>query len=283
MLFREAPFADGSNFSNKGPQNVGSFTTKGIEFNINADIFRDTAFKWNLNFNTSTYERRIKELPAGDDLPQGWIGGGTGGAIQIHSQGWTPNSFYVYKQLYNAAGMPIEGVFADINGDGIVNENDRYIYKNPDPNILFGFQSNMSYKNFDLAFNLRASIGNKLYNNVNSANAYTNFLRDVGSTVGNIPTATFESGFASSGNNVIFSDYYIEDASFLRVDNITFGYTFPQTEKRKSTIRLTAGIQNPNFLLFTKYSGLDPEVFGGIDNTIYPRQEQILVGVNVKF
>ena len=283
LLFREAPFADGSNFSNKGPQNVGSFTTKGIEFNINADIFRDTDFKWNLNFNTSTYERRIKELPAGGDLAVGGIGGGTGGTIQIYREGWTPNSFYVYKQLYNAAGMPIEGVFADINGDGIVNENDRYIYKNPDPNILFGFQSNMSYKNFDLAFNLRASIGNKLYNNVNSANAYTNFLRDVGSTVGNIPTATFESGFASSGNNVIFSDYYIEDASFLRVDNITFGYTFPQTEKRKSTIRLTAGIQNPNFLLFTKYSGLDPEVFGGIDNTIYPRQEQILVGVNVKF
>jgi hypothetical protein len=141
----------------------------------------------------------------------------------------------------------------------------------------------MSYKNVDLSFNMRASLGNKNYNNVNSANAYTNLLSDVGGTIANVPSSTFDSNFTSSGNNVIFSDYYIEDASFLRVDNITLGYTFPQTATRKSTIRFTAGLQNPNFLLFTKYSGLDPEVFGGIDNTIYPRQEQFLLGVNVKF
>jgi iron complex outermembrane receptor protein len=282
LLF-EAPFADGSNFSNKGPQNLGSFTTKGIEFNVNADIFRDTNFKWNVNFNASTFERRIKSLPAGNNVPVGGIGGGTGGNIQILSEGWTPNSFYVYNQLYNIDGTPIEGAFADINGDKIVNENDRYIFNNPDPAALFGFQSNMSYKNIDLSFNMRASIGNKNYNNVNSSNAYTTLLSDVGGTIANVPSSTFDSNFTSSGNNVIFSDYYIEDASFLRVDNITLGYTFPQTETRKSTIRFTAGLQNPNFLLFTKYSGLDPEVFGGIDNTIYPRQEQFLLGVNVKF
>lgn len=283
LLYNDAPFADGSNFSNKGAQNSGSFTTKGIEFNINADILREGNFKWNVNFNASTYERRIKELPAGNNLLVGGIGGGTGGNIQIFSEGWTPFSYYVYKQLYNPNGTPIEGAFADINGDNLVNENDRYIYKNPDPAALLGFQSSMSYKNLDLSFNMRASIGNKAYNNVNSANAYTNFLQDVGSTVANVPSATFESNFASAGNNVIFSDYYIEDASFLRVDNITLGYTFPKTETRKAIIRVTAGMQNPDFLLFTKYSGLDPEVFGGIDNTIYPRQEQILLGVNVKF
>ncbi|NHM02942.1 SusC/RagA family TonB-linked outer membrane protein [Flavobacterium difficile] len=283
LLYNDAPFADGSNFSNKGAQNSGSFTTKGIEFNINADILREGNFKWNVNFNASTYERRIKELPAGNNLLVGGIGGGTGGNIQIFSEGWTPFSYYVYKQLYNPNGTPIEGAFADINGDNLVNENDRYIYKNPDPAALLGFQSSMSYKNLDLSFNMRASIGNKAYNNVNSANAYTNFLQDVGSTVANVPSATFESNFASAGNNVIFSDYYIEDASFLRVDNITLGYTFQKTETRKAVVRITAGIQNPDFLLFTKYSGLDPEVFGGIDNTIYPRQEQILLGVNVKF
>lgn len=283
LLFGNAPFADGSNFSNQGAQNLGSFTTKGIEFNLNADVLRGTTFKWNVNFNASTYQRRIKSLYAGSDTYVGGIGGGTGGTIQIFSEGWTPNSFYVYNQLYNQNGTPIEGAFADLNGDGIVNEKDRYIYKNPDPNLLLGFQSNMNYKNFDLAFNLRASFGNKMYNNVKSANAYTSLLSDVGGTVANVPSSTFDSNFTSTGNNVIFSDYYIEDASFVRVDNITLGYTFPQTEKRKSTIRLTAGIQNPNFLLFTDYSGLDPEVFGGIDNTIYPRQEQFLVGLNVKF
>ena len=283
LLFGNAPFADGSNFSNQGPQNLGSFTTKGIELNVNADIFRDTNFKWNVNFNASTYERRIKSLPAGNNVLVGDIGGGTGGKIQIFSEGWTPNSFYVYNQLYNSNGTPIEGAFADLNGDKIINENDRYIFNNPDPAALLGFQSSMNYKNIDLSFNMRASIGNKNYNNVNSANAYTSLLSDVGGTIANVPSSTFESNFTSTGNNVIFSDYYIEDASFLRVDNITLGYTFPQTATRKSTIRFSAGLQNPNFLLFTKYSGLDPEVFGGIDNTIYPRQEQFLLGVNVKF
>ena len=205
------------------------------------------------------------------------------GKIQIFSEGWTPNSFYVYNQLYNSNGTPIEGAFADLNGDKIINENDRYIFNNPDPAALLGFQSSMNYKNIDFSFNMRASIGNKNYNNVNSANAYTTLLSDVGGTIANVPSSTFESNFTSTGNNVIFSDYYIEDASFLRVDNITLGYTFPQTATRKSTIRFSAGLQNPNFLLFTKYSGLDPEVFGGIDNTIYPRQEQFLLGVNVKF
>lgn len=283
LLYNDAPFADGSNFSNRGPQNSGSFSTKGIELNINADVLRDTAFKWNFNFNVSTFERRIEELPAGNNVPVGGIGGGTGGNIQIFSEGWTPNSFYVFNQLYNQDGTPIEGAFADLNGDGIVNENDRYIYKNPDPNLLLGFQTNMSYKNFDLSFNLRSSFGNKVYNNVNSSNAYIGLLSDVGGTVANVPSSTLFSGFNTSGNNVIFSDYYIEDASFVRVDNITLGYTIPRNDKRNTTIRLTAGIQNPNFLLFTDYSGLDPEVFGGIDNTIYPRQEQYLFGLNVKF
>jgi TonB-dependent starch-binding outer membrane protein SusC len=283
LLFNNAPFPDGSNFSNAGPQNIGSFSTKGIEFNLNADVLRDTQLKWNVNFNASKFERRIEELPQGNNIPVGGIAGGTGGNIQIYSEGWTPNSFYVYKQLYDNNNNPIEGAFADINGDGIVNESDRYIYKNGDPDALFGFQSSMYYKNFDFTFNARASVGNRLYNNFNSANAYTDFIADVGNTVANIPSATYDSNFTNTGNNVIFSDYYIENASFLRIDNITLGYTFPKTDTRKATVRLNAGIQNPNFLLFTKYSGLDPEVFGGIDNTIYPRQEQLLFGVNVKF
>jgi iron complex outermembrane receptor protein len=138
----------------------------------------------------------------------------------------------------------------------------------------------MNAYNFDFSFNLRASIGNRMYNNVNSGNAYTNNMF-ANSILSNVPTSTFDSNFASSGNNVIFSDYYIENASFLKMDNITLGYTFPNWLEGKASVRLSAGVQNA--FVITKYSGLDPEVFSGIDNTIYPRQRQFLFGVNMKF
>ena len=279
LLFR-APFADGSNFSNEGPQNIGSLDIKGVEFTLNAEIVKKEKFNWNVNFNASKFERRIKELKTVNNTPTGGIGGGTGATIQVFSENWTPNSFYVYKQLYGTDGMPIEGAFADLNGDNVINDKDKYIFNNTDPDLLLGFQSIMNVYNFDFSFNLRASIGNRMYNNVNSGNAYTNNMF-ANSILSNVPTSTFDSNFASSGNNVIFSDYYIEDASFLRMDNITLGYTFPNWLEGKASLRLSAGVQNA--FVITKYSGLDPEVFSGIDNTIYPRQRQFLFGVNMKF
>jgi TonB-linked SusC/RagA family outer membrane protein len=279
LLFN-APFPDGSNFANNGPQNIGSLDIKGVELNLNADIVKKQDFTWNVNFNASKFERRIKELKTVNNTPTGGIGGGTGGNIQVFSEGWTPNSFYVYKQLYNTDGTPIQGAYSDLNGDNIINEKDKYIYKNTDPDVLMGFQSTMNYKNIDFSFNLRASIGNRMYNNVNSANAYTGFLVD-NDVLANIPSSTFDTNFTNSGNNVIFSDHYIENASFLKMDNVTLGYTFPKWLEGKASVRLSAGIQNA--FVITKYSGLDPEVFNGIDNTIYPRQRQILFGANIKF
>lgn len=279
LLFN-APYADGSNFSNEGPQNIGSLDIKGVEFTLNAEIVKKEKFNWNVNFNASKFERRIKELKTVNNTPTGGIGGGTGANIQVFSENWTPNSFYVYKQLYGTDGMPIEGAFADLNGDNVINDKDKYIFNNTDPDLLLGFQSIMNVYNFDFSFNLRASIGNRMYNNVNSGNAYTNNMF-ANSILSNVPTSTFDSNFASSGNNVIFSDYYIEDASFLRMDNITLGYTFPNWLEGKASLRLSAGVQNA--FVITKYSGLDPEVFSGIDNTIYPRQRQFLFGVNMKF
>jgi iron complex outermembrane receptor protein len=251
-----------------------------VEFTLNAEIVKKEKFNWNVNFNASKFERRIKELKTVNNTSTGGIGGGTGANIQVFSEGWTPNSFYVYQQLYNTDGSPIEGGFADLNGDNIINDKDKYIRSNTDPDVLLGFQSIMNAYNFDFSFNLRASIGNRMYNNVNSGNAYTNNMF-ANSILSNVPTSTFDSNFASSGNNVIFSDYYIENASFLKMDNITLGYTFPNWLEGKASVRLSAGVQNA--FVITKYSGLDPEVFSGIDNTIYPRQRQFLFGVNMKF
>ena len=283
QLLFDAPNADGSNFTNRSFQNIGSFTTKGVEVNLNADVFRGegTAFNWNVNLNFTKFERRIVEIDPFDRITLGGIDGGTGATIQAHQAGYTPNSFFVYKQLYDTAGNPIEGAYADLNGDNIINTNDKYLYKNPDPDFLIGFASSMNYKNIDFSFNLRASVGNRVYNNVNSNNAVFARLQPSGTlAAANIPTAVLETNFTNA-LNTLSSDLYIENASFLRMDNITLGYTFPKWLEGKASLRLFSGVQNA--FVITKYSGLDPEITGGIDRTIYPRQRALLFGANVKF
>ncbi len=278
-LFNVAPVPDGGNFSNFLLQNIGSFTNKGIELSVNADIVKTKNFNWNVNFNATKFERRIKSLANGADVYLG-SAPGTGGTSQIYRPGYTPYSFYVYKQLYDTAGRPIEGAFADLNGDGIVNDKDRYIYKNPDPDVVFGFASTMNYKNLDFSFNLRASLGNRIYNLVNAGNAQYNNLQ-AGSVAGNIPTSIENTGFNNLSNQIGLSDLYIENGSFLRMDNISLGYTIPKWLEGKASLRLFTGVQNA--FILTKYSGLDPEITGGVDNTIYPRQRSFLFGANVKF
>ena len=278
-LFNVAPIPDGGNFSNFLLQNVGSFTNKGVELGINFEAVKSNNFKWNINFNATKFERRISSLANDSDIFLG-SAPGTGGTSQIHRVGYTPASFYVYKQLYDTAGKPIEGAFADLNGDGIVNDKDRYIYKNPDPDFVFGFASTMNYKNLDFSFNLRASVGNRIYNQVNAGNAEYNNLQ-AGTAAGNIPTSVENTNFNNLSNQIGQSDIYIENGSYLRMDNITLGYTFPKWLEGKASLRMFTGVQNA--FIITKYSGLDPEVTGGIDNTIYPRQRQLLFGANVKF
>ena len=282
LYFNETPYADGSNFGNQGPANGGSFSTKGIELNLNADIVKNDNFNWNVNFNATKFERRIESLPAGQtEVFLGSSGSGFGGTSLINRVGYTPSSFFVYKQLYNTNGSPVDGAFADLNGDGIVNEGDRYLYKNADPDAVFGFSSNMNYKNFDFSFFLRASVGNRILNQVNSTRAYSDFAISNDGQLANIPNSFNSTGFAIPTGIIALSDIYVENGSFLRMDNITVGYTFPEWLGGKASLRLFTGIQNA--FLITEYSGLDPEINGGLDNTIYPRQRQFLFGANIKF
>ncbi len=279
-LLANVAISDGSNFSNSGFQNIGKFTSRGIEFSIGADIVDTDDLNVDVNYNVSFNQTEIDELALEQDIRVGGIGGGTGGTIQLHSQGFAPFSYYVYKQLYNVNGMPIEGAYADLNQDGIINDSDRYIYKKRDADVVMGFQSNIFYKGFDMSFNLRASIGNYMYNNVNSSLAQYDLLQAV-TALGNIPVSVLETGFNTT-SDVILSDIYIENASFLKMDNITLGYTFNSFNNNEtSSIHLWTGVQN--VFTITNYSGLDPEVFGGIDNTIYPRPRTFLIGANIKF
>ncbi len=282
LYFNETPYADGSNFGNQGPANGGSFSTKGLELNINADVVKGDNFNWNVNFNATKFERRIESLPAGQtEVFLGGSGAGFGGTSLIRRVGFTPDSFFVYKQLYNTDGSPLDGAFADLNGDGIVNENDRYLYKNADPDAVFGFSSNMNYKNFDFSFFLRASIGNRILNQVNATRAYSDYAVNNDGQLANIPNSFNNTGFAVPTGLIALSDIYVENGSFLRMDNITLGYTFPEWLEGKASLRLFTGVQNA--FIITEYSGLDPEINGGLDNTIYPRQRQFLFGANLKF
>ena len=279
-LLVDAAVSDGSNFANRAWQNIGSFTTKGIEFSVNADVVKTDNFNWNLNFNVTSFERKITELIYDADIILGDNIVGTGTQGQIFTEGYSPYSFYLYKQLYNNAGQPIEGAFADLNGDGIINSNDKYVYRNPDPDATFGLASTINYKNLDFSFNLRASIGNDIFNAFAAKNnAYDQLT--TGGALGNILTSALENNFAVR-DNVVLSDLYVENASFLRMDNISLGYTFTKWLEGKASLRLFTGVQNA--FVITNYSGIDPEITNnGVDNTVYPRQRSFLFGANVKF
>ncbi|MBV2196387.1 MAG: SusC/RagA family TonB-linked outer membrane protein [Flavobacterium sp.] len=278
-LFQIGPFADGGNYSNQGPQNVGDMSTKGIELNLNYSIIKNENTSWDVNFNATKYERRIDKIAAGVPIYTGFTGVGTGGTSQILAEGYTPNSFFVYKQLYDTTGSPIEGAFADLNGDGIISGEDRYIYKNPDPDLLLGFSSTFRYKNLDFGFNLRASVGNRILNTIKSTGSYYSQLEN--GQLQNVSTNVLYTNFQFQNGENVLSDMFVENGSFLRMDYATIGYTFPKWLDGKASLRLFTGLQNP--FIITKYSGLDPEINGGIDATIYPRQKQVLFGANVKF
>lgn len=278
-LLADVATADGSNFSNSAWQNIGSFTTKGIEFSLSSDVIKNENLNLNLSFNATTYQREIEELNA-QYIRVGNNVAGTGTQAQAHFVGFSPSSFFVYKQLYDNNGRPIEGAFADLNGDNVINAEDKYIYRNPDPKLILGFATNLNYKNFDFYFNLRANLGNRVFNQVDASRAQYNLLT-TGGTIGNIPTSVLDTGIINQNDKNVLSDMYVENASFLRMDNITLGYTFPKWLEGKASLRLFTGVQN--VFVITDYSGLDPEITGGLDSTIYPRQRSFLFGANVKF
>jgi iron complex outermembrane receptor protein len=282
-LFVNAAVPDGSNFTNQIDQNSGTLNTQGLEVSLNALIADNNGEKdqlrWDLSYNVTFIDQEIEELANGQDIRRGGIEGGTGSNVQLLREGFAPNQFFVFNQVYDNNGQPIEGAYADLNGDNIINDDDRYLYRKPQADVTMGLQSSMNYQGFDFTFNMRASLGNYLYNNVNSARAQFDLLRD-NAVLGNIPTQVLETRFDRTAD-VLLSDLYIEDASFLRIDNVQLGYTFEDFFNQGESLRIYGGVQN--VYTFTDYSGLDPEVFGGIDNTIFPRARTVLLGANVKF
>lgn len=265
----------GSSTSNMLNRNIGSLENYGVEFNIAAKPIVTNDFTWTLSYNVGWNHNEITELTTGaSQLKTGGISGGNGNTVQIHAEGHPANSFYLFQQVYDESGAPLEGVYVDQNGDGQIDDSDKIINKSPDPKVTMTFGSQFRYKKWDLGFNIRASIGNYVYNNVLSTKAVYNDL------------------FTYGLNNVVendyyfeqpryMSDYYLRNASFVRCDNITLGYTWDNLLNDKLRLRLFGAVQNP--FVITKYKGVDPEVFGGIDNSVYPRATTYSLGLVATF
>ncbi|SQA77908.1 Outer membrane receptor for ferrienterochelin and colicins [Capnocytophaga ochracea] len=275
-LIAETTIDPFTNFKNRVNANVGDMENKGIELGLTVTPIRNIEknIRWSFNYNIAYNENKITRMP--DDQPTGGISGGTGNRVQLHREGETPYSFFVYQQVYDAQGNPVENAFVDRNGNGKIDEGDRYLYKSPFAPVTMGFGTDLNYKNWDLNITTRANIGNYVYNNTQSRldqfgeiTANSGFLRNIKAN----------SNFQRHNDQSWLSDYYLENASFFKLDNITLGYTFPHTDKMY--IRLYGTVQN--VLTITKYSGLDPEVYGGIDNNFYPRPQTYLLGLNVNF
>jgi TonB-dependent starch-binding outer membrane protein SusC len=272
----------GSNFTNRILTNVGNIENKGIEFVINATPVRNANFSWQSNFNFTWNKSTITNLSKIKDTASignetGGIGGGVGNTVQIHTVGYNPYSFYVYRQLYDENGVPLEGLFEDINGDGNLDLNDKYRYKSPEPTFFLGFSSQLTYKQWSAAFTLRAQFGNYMYNNFHSNNGtYSNFRYS--GYLGNVAENVMETGWEGTDSRRYWSDYFVENASFLRMDNINVGYNFGKVSKNLN-VRASATVQN--VFVITKYSGLDPEIAGGIDNNFYPRPRIFSLNVNL--
>jgi len=269
------------------PQNIGVLENKGIEFSINAIPVITNDFEWQLGFNIAYNNGKIKKLVDNADkdyngMPVEDSASGDGGErLQRYMPGYAPRSFYVYEQVYNEQGKPIEGVYVDRNEDGVIDENDLYLYKKPAADVLMGFNTKIIYKNWDFGFNGRVSLGNYAYNAAaaNEADISNNTLFANSIFLVNRPKSAFKTNFTSKQSQ---SDYYVQNASFLKIDNITLGYTFDNLLKNKMKARVYATVQNP--IIITKYDGLDPEVSNnGIDYNLYPRPLTFLLGFNLNF
>lgn len=264
-----------TNLSNHVLMNIGDMKNEGIELALNVIPVKTKDWYWSVGYNFALNKNRITKLSTDDDnyqgVPTGYISGGTGNYVQRHQVGHPLSAFWVYQQVYDAAGHPLEGVYVDRNGDGSITDDDRYYYKKPDADVTMGFNTEITYKKWTLSAALRASLGNYVYNNVQSNNEMKADMWTNSFICNRLESAPF-TNFAQARYT---SDYYVQNASFLKLDKVTLAYA--------ATKWLRLNVTAQNVFTITNYDGLDPEVFGGIDYQLYPRPLTILVGASLNF
>ena len=293
-LLNYAPLPSMAGYKNQAWQNIGSLKNTGVEAAITWRAIQTKDWFWTMTYNFTYNKNEITDLNGVSENGAPVVntnikvGDGSGAYLQANQVGYAMNSYYVYQQVYDKNGKPIENCVVDRNGDGKINESDKYLYKSPAAPVTMGFSSRLEYKNWDFGFSLRASIGNYVYNNVeqsmsnmNTGEWFSNSLK----YFSNRMKSTVERNWQTYEITSKLSDYYVKNASFLKCDNITLGYSFNNLFKSSGWHGLSgrAYATASNVFTITNYDGLDPEVGDGNDNNLYPRPFSVVVGLSLNF
>jgi iron complex outermembrane receptor protein len=279
-LLARVPAAAGTNFDKTILTNVGNVDSEGLEIALNAVPVDNKEFTWELSLNATWQSQTIKNLSMveGTEIVNTLAGPTIDSYnFQVLTEGYAPYMFYVYHQLYNENGKPIEGAFADINKDKQINSDDLYRYHSPAPDYILGFSTSLRYQNWNLSTSLRANIGNYVYNGMAMNTGAFNTMSYNDYQLNNLNRSYLTTGFQS---RQYLSDYYVENASFLKMDNLTLGYNFGRINNMFN-LNLSATIQN--VFTYTKYTGVDPEVPSGMDASFYPRPRIFSLSLGIEF
>ena len=280
-LLARVPAAAGSNFNKTILTNVGNVKSQGIEFSMNARIIEKKDLSWNVNFNMTMQEMMVDNLSLvkGGAITNTLVGPTIDSYnFQVLTEGYAPYMFYVYHQLYDSeTGKPIEGAYADVDNSGSINSADLYRYHSPAPDFIFGFSTAFNYKSWSLNTSLRANVGNYVYNGMAMNTGAWSTVSYNSYQLNNLSTSYLTTGFK---NRQYLSDYFVENASFLKMDNLTLGYNFGKIGKWCS---LNVNVIAQNVFTITKYSGVDPEVPSGMDVSFYTRPRTFSLGLGLEF
>ncbi len=279
-LLAVVPSPAGTNFDKTILTNVGNVDSEGVELSISATPIATKNLTWEFNLNATWQKQTIKNLSIikGANITSTSAGPTIDSYyFQVLTEGYAPYMFYVYHQLYDESGKPIEGVFADVDGDGFINTNDLYRYNSPSPDYILGFSSSVTYKKWTLGTSLRANIGNYVYNGMAMNTGAFGTMSYNAYQLNNLNKSYLKTGFQS---RQYLSDYYVENASFLKMDNLVLGYNFGKLWDMVS-LNTTAMVQN--VFTITKYTGVDPEVPQGMDSSFYPRPRIFSLSLGLEF
>lgn len=287
-LINSAPVAALAGSADKGIQNIGSMRNTGVELSLNYVAVNTKDWYWTMNYNLTYNRNRITDLNGVSDTGDPVTTGDNidnVNKVLAYQTGYAANSFYVYEQMYDKNGKPIEGAVVDRNGDGVISNADKYLYKQVAAPVTMGFSTRVEWKNFDLGFSLRANLGNYVFNNFEQGKRLktTSAVWCQNAYLANRPVNTL--GWDSDALESKLSDYFVQNASFLKMDNITLGYSFNRLFKSGSWKGISGRVYAScsNVFTITNYKGIDPEVYNGIDNNIYPRPITFQFGLNLTF
>ena len=285
-LLNWTPVAAGANLTNYLNANIGNLENTGVEFEINAVAVETRDWNWKIGANVAWNKTVVTKLTTDDErsdyygVETGGISGGTGNNIQVHQTGKAPYSFFVYQQVYDTDGNPIEGLYVDRNNDGKIDTNDKYCHHKAAPDVTIGLNTTLSYKNWTLALSAHSSIGNWVYDNIHSNGELLSDLW-TNSFVNNRTSGALKTNFRT--NAQYFSDYYVKNASFFKFDNITLSRYFALRPNSDRPMGLNVFATVQNVACISAYDGIDPEIYSGIDNNMYPRPRTYILGIKFNF